>query len=81
MYEDEGGKHLMDAGMAGVLLAVLNQWLPAIASLLTILWVMLRFWESETVRGWTKRKIPVQTVYVVRDSDQDEDEESLDPAP
>lgn len=72
--------HLMDVTSAGTLLLVLNQWLPAIASLITIFWVMLRFWESDTIREWTGRVKPVHTVYVVRDDDQDDDESSLDPS-
>lgn len=81
MDGDSSVTHLADAGAGAILVLTLNQWLPAIASLVTILWVMLRFWESDTMREWTGRVKPVQTVYVVRDEDQDDDSSSLDPSP
>jgi hypothetical protein len=30
--------------------------LPSIAALFTIIWTGLRIWETDTVRGWTRRR-------------------------
>jgi hypothetical protein len=40
-----------------VVLATLTKALPAIAALFTIIWLAIRIWESDTVRGWTKRPL------------------------
>lgn len=46
----EGGKHAIDIASIGVTLGALFQWLPAIASILTILWTAIRTWETATVQ-------------------------------
>lgn len=38
--------HLVDAGAVGVVVAVWASWLPGIASLLTVIWMMLRIYET-----------------------------------
>lgn len=48
----EGAKHLMDALSIGTLLGTLAQWLPSVAALLTIVWTLIRIWESKTMQGW-----------------------------
>jgi hypothetical protein len=53
----DGTKHVADAGAAMVVLATLTKALPAIAALFTIIWLAIRIWESDTVRGWTKRPL------------------------
>ena len=40
-----------DAAAAAVTLATIAQWLPPIASLLTIIWYLVRFWQL-----WKERK-------------------------
>jgi hypothetical protein len=38
---------------------VIGTWanmLPNIAALLSIVWLLIRIWESETVRGWRGKK-------------------------
>jgi chromate transport protein ChrA len=48
-------KYAVDGVSVGALVATLAGWLPSIASLLTIIWVALRIWESETVKKLTGR--------------------------
>jgi hypothetical protein len=36
-------------------LGVLLSWLPTVFSLVSIVWFSIRIWESDTVRGLTKR--------------------------
>lgn len=45
----------MDALAASTLVASFLGWLPVIATLLTIVWMAIRIYESNTVRGWMKR--------------------------
>lgn len=40
----------------GVAFATLISWLPNLAALLTILWTMIRIYETQTVQGWLGRK-------------------------
>lgn len=48
----EGIKHLLDALSIGTMLGTLFQMLPNIAALLTIVWTIIRIWETQTVRRW-----------------------------
>lgn len=48
----EGAKHVMDALSIGTLLGTLASWLPSIAALLTIIWTLIRIFESRTVSRW-----------------------------
>jgi peptidoglycan biosynthesis protein MviN/MurJ (putative lipid II flippase) len=50
-------KHAFDGLSIGVTLGALAQWLPSIASLLTVIWLAIRIWESDTVRGLTGRPL------------------------
>lgn len=51
----DDAKHLMDGVSVFTLLGTLAQMLPNIASLLTVVWLGLRIYESETVQGWLKK--------------------------
>lgn len=51
----EGIKHLLDALSIGTMLGTLFQMLPNIAALLTIIWTVIRIYETETVRRLLKR--------------------------
>ena len=31
-------------------------WLPNIAALLSVIWLLIRIWEMDTVKEWTGRK-------------------------
>jgi len=46
----------VDVVSAVVLLSALAGWLPPLASLLTIVWLVIRIWETPTVKGWTGRR-------------------------
>ena len=49
-------KQLGDATSAGVLLSTLFGFLPHIASLLTIVWMAIRIWETKTVQCWREKR-------------------------
>lgn len=49
-------KEALDWTSVGAGIGAFFQLLPDMASLLTVIWLGLRVWESETVREWTKRK-------------------------
>jgi hypothetical protein len=55
MLKDSIDPDLMDniSILAG--LGVLLSWLPTVFSLVSIVWFSIRIWESDTVRGLTKR--------------------------
>lgn len=55
MTLSEDIKHAVDGVSVGTLVATLVGWLPHIASFLTIVWVAIRIWESETVKKVTGR--------------------------
>lgn len=40
----------VDAGAVGVTVAAVAGWLPAISAALSIVWLLLRIWESDTVQ-------------------------------
>lgn len=52
---DSPEKLAIDTASVGVILASIAGWLPTIASLLSIIWVLIRIYETETVREWTGR--------------------------
>ena len=52
----EGMKHALDALSLTALLGSLISVLPAVASILTILWTAIRIYETETVQRYVKRK-------------------------
>lgn len=53
----ETAKHLTDTAAALVAIGTLAQILPSIAALFTIIWLAIRIWESDTVRGLTNRPL------------------------
>lgn len=48
-------KHVCDALSLTVVVATLASLLPALASVMSILWVGLRIYETKTVQGWLRR--------------------------
>lgn len=46
----EGPKHVVDALAVGATVGALVDWLPAIAALLSILWTLIRIYETRTVQ-------------------------------
>jgi hypothetical protein len=51
----DGAKHLFDVLSIGLVLGTIVQALPAIAAGLSIVWTVIRIWETETVKRWTGR--------------------------
>jgi hypothetical protein len=49
-------KAIADGAAVLTTVGVISAWLPPMASLFTIIYLGLRIWESDTVRGWTNRK-------------------------
>lgn len=49
-------KHIADGLSVITVIGTLADILPAIAALFTIVWTGFRIWETETVKGWLKRK-------------------------
>tara|TARA_R110002126_G_scaffold155306_2_gene302346 strand:+ start:188 stop:349 length:162 start_codon:yes stop_codon:yes gene_type:complete len=45
-----GDKSALDWGAVAISLGTLFEYLPAIASLLSVVWLLIRIWESETVQ-------------------------------
>lgn len=52
----ENAKHAADALSIFTVLATLAEWLPAIAALASLIWSVIRIWETKTVQGWLKTK-------------------------
>jgi len=51
----EDAKTVVDGFAVGGTIATLAGWLPPLASLLTIMWLSIRIWESDTVQKLVKR--------------------------
>lgn len=43
-------KHIGDAVSAGVVIGALASWLPPVAALLTIVWTIIRIYETQTIQ-------------------------------
>ena len=46
----EDAKTVVDGLAVGGTVATLAGWLPPVASLLTIVWLSIRIWESDTIQ-------------------------------
>jgi hypothetical protein len=53
---NEGTKHFLDGLSLITVLGTLMDWLPAVAALLSIIWTLLRIYESKTVQGLLGKK-------------------------
>jgi hypothetical protein len=53
---NEGTKHFLDGLSLVTVLGTLMNWLPAIAALLSIIWTLLRIYESKTVQSILRKK-------------------------
>lgn len=53
---DEGVKHVVDALSLVTVLGTLIDMLPSIAALFTIVWTVIRIYETDTVQGWLGKK-------------------------
>ena len=53
---DEHTKHVIDYTSIGVAFGSLIQVLPSIAAALSIVWSVIRIYETKTVQTWLKRR-------------------------
>jgi hypothetical protein len=53
---NEGTKHVLDGLSLITVLGTLMSWLPAVAALLSIVWTLLRIYESATVQKLVGKK-------------------------
>ena len=53
---NEGTKHVLDGLSLITVLGTLMDWLPAVAALLSIIWTLLRIYESNTVQKLLGKK-------------------------
>lgn len=53
--DHEQTKHLIDATSLAAVVGTLAGWLPAIAALLSIVWTVIRIYETKTVQRWVGR--------------------------
>jgi glycerol-3-phosphate acyltransferase PlsY len=52
---DEHTKHLIDGVSVATVMGTLMSWLPAIAALFTIIWTVIRIYETKTIQSWLKK--------------------------
>lgn len=52
----ESTKHAIDTLSVATVLASLAAWLPPIAALISIIWGVIRIYETRTVQTWLGRK-------------------------
>ncbi len=48
-------KHLFDGLSIGTVLATIAGWLPAVAALLSIIWTLIRLYETKTIQRWLNK--------------------------
>jgi hypothetical protein len=51
----EHTKHVIDWTSIGIALGTLMQILPSLAAALSIIWSVIRIYETKTVQGWVKK--------------------------
>lgn len=51
----EAVKHVGDALSVSVVVTTIMGWLPALAAALSIVWTLIRIWETKTVQRWFKQ--------------------------
>jgi len=56
MHMDEQAKTAVDAFAISGTVGALAGWLPPIAALLTLIWTLIRIWETDTVQGLINKK-------------------------
>jgi DMSO reductase anchor subunit len=52
---NEHTKHVIDWTSIGIALGTLMQILPSIAAALSIIWSVIRIYETKTVQSWIKK--------------------------
>lgn len=46
----EQAKHIVDGLSVATVLGALTAWLPPVAALFTIIWTIIRIWETKTIQ-------------------------------
>jgi hypothetical protein len=54
-HDVDAAKSFMDGLSIFAVVGALADMLPSFASLVTIVWLSIRIWETDTVRGWFKK--------------------------
>lgn len=54
-HVSEGAKQVTDALSIVTVVGTLTDLLPAVAALFTIVWTLIRIYETKTVQGWIGR--------------------------
>jgi hypothetical protein len=52
----ETAKHVIDALSFVTVVGTLIDMLPSVAAIFTIIWTVIRIWETKTVQSWANRK-------------------------
>tara|TARA_R110000803_G_scaffold46081_2_gene96769 strand:+ start:579 stop:752 length:174 start_codon:yes stop_codon:yes gene_type:complete len=52
---DDHAKTIVDLSSITVVLATLVEWLPAVAALASLIWSVIRIYETETVQRWIRK--------------------------
>jgi hypothetical protein len=52
---DDHAKTIIDLSSITVVLATLVEWLPAAAALASLIWSLIRIYETETFQRWIKK--------------------------
>lgn len=55
--KDEAGKLIGDAASLTIVTGTLVNLLPSIAALFTIVWTLIRIYETKTVQRWLSRDV------------------------
>ena len=51
-------RHTGDAVSLATILATLSAWLPPLAALVSLIWGVIRIYETQTVQSWLKVRHP-----------------------
>lgn len=54
---DESVKGLFDLVFGGITVAALLAIIPHITAMLSLVWVVIRLWETKTIQRWLGRKV------------------------
>ena len=49
-------KVAVDLASGATIVATLMEWMPAVAAALSIVWTLIRIWETTTVQDWWSRR-------------------------
>ena len=55
-HNQETLKHMIDGASILTVIGTLVEFLPAVSAILSIVWVAIRIWETETVQKLVNRK-------------------------